>query len=119
MLFWERDHLGRPTKRASHPRPRFKVESPPDKEKVTKKPSAAEKRSSPRPKRAKLSREEVLKRMRTISEWREKTLAEFKRRYPGAFREGRLYSRDTHCRAAKSSSAKRGYSRSFASQTLR
>jgi hypothetical protein len=52
-----------------------------------KRPSAAEKQQAPRPERVKLSREEVLKRMRTISKWREKTLAEFKRRYPGAFKD--------------------------------
>ncbi len=57
------------------------------KERVMKRPSTAEKRPTPRPERVKLSREEVLRRMRTIPEWREKTLAEFKRRYPDAFKD--------------------------------
>jgi hypothetical protein len=52
-----------------------------------KQPASVAKRPAPRPERVKLSREEVLKRMRTIPEWREKTLAEFKRRYPDAFKD--------------------------------
>jgi hypothetical protein len=52
-----------------------------------KRSTAADKRQTPRPERVKLKREEVLKRMRAISEWREKTLAGFKRRYPGAFKD--------------------------------
>jgi len=39
-----------------------------------KQPVAAEKRQAPRPERVKLSREEVLKPMSTISEGKEKTL---------------------------------------------
>ena len=60
-----------------------------------KQPSAAEKRQAPQPERVKLSREEVLKRMRAISQWREKTLAEFKRRYPGAFHRDSALSEKT------------------------
>lgn len=52
-----------------------------------KRPATADKRLTPRPTRVKLSREEVLRRMRTISEWREKTLAEFKRLYSDAFKD--------------------------------
>ncbi len=57
------------------------------KEQVMKRSTAADKRQTPRPEPVKLSRVEVLKRMRTIPEWRKKTLAEFKQRYPGAFKD--------------------------------
>ena len=45
------------------------------------------KRPALRPEPVKLSREEVLNRLRTIPEWRKQTLAEFKQRYPGAFKD--------------------------------
>ena len=52
-----------------------------------KRSTAADKRQTPRPERVKLSQEEVLRRIRTIPEWRKKTLAEFKQHYLGAFED--------------------------------
>ena len=74
-------------KSAIYDRAKYKIHPVLPQERVMKRPSAAEKQQAPRPERGKLSREEVLKRMRTISQWREQTLTEFKRRYPSAFKD--------------------------------